>query len=261
LTGTESFGENCVFKNRAIWKGRLAGDREGSGNQRVELLTAIPFELDLASLGKIAHVEADSDDGRDFAALVEEARAVARPKAVFRECYVDGRAEESVTIDGVVFTSRALRTHLDRVERVFAYVATCGRELDQVAIDGGDLLKQFWLDTIKNVLLRVSMRHLSEHIDRRYALGKAATMSPGSADASVWPIEQQRQLFSLLGDVEAAIGVQLTDSCLMVPNKSLSGVRFPTEVDFRSCQLCRRENCPSRSAPFDHTLWRSIGHE
>ena len=63
---------------------------------------------------------------------------------------------------------------------------------------------------------------------------------------------------ALLGDVEASIGVRLTDSCLMVPNKTVSGVRFPTEHDFRACQVCHREDCPSRSAPFDADLWAAI---
>ena len=40
--------------------------------------------------------------------------------------------------------------------------------------------------------------------------------------------------------------------------KSISGIRFPTEIDFRTCQLCHRENCPSRSASFDPELWESI---
>ena len=83
----------------------------------------------------------------------------------------------------------------------------------------------------------------------------------GSGDATVWPIEQQRQLFALLGDVKSAIGVRLTDSCLMVPNKTVSGIRFPTEKDFRACQVCHRKECPNRSAPFDKALWDSLQHE
>jgi len=78
-------------------------------------------------------------------------------------------------------------------------------------------------------------------------------MSPGSlAD---WPITQQTQLFTLLGDVEGAIGVQLTDSFLMVPMKSVSGMHFPTEISFHSCSLCPRKECPGRSAPYDEHLW------
>ena len=180
---------------------------------------------------------------------------------MYKECYVDTRGDDTIVVGGITFTSRALRKNLQKAERVFAYVATCGRELDQVPIADGDYLKQFWLDTIKAAALGESLRHLNERMDRRHGLGKTSAMHPGSGDAAVWPIEQQRQLFSLLGDVTGLIGVELTDSFLMVPNKSVSGIRFPTEIDFRSCQLCHREKCPSRSAAFDPELWEAVEHE
>ena len=226
----------------------------------MEVLTDIAIELDAEAMAKTAHVDPHSDDGREFEALVAEAQLLVRPKAIYRECYVDARGEDTVTIGGVVFTSRALRRNLQKAERVFAYVATCGRELDQVPIAEGDYLKQFWLDTIKAAALGESLRHMNDRMDRRYALSKTSTMHPGSGDAAVWPIEQQRLLFSLLEDVTGLVGVELTDRCLMVPNKSVSGIRFPTEMDFRSCQLCHREKCPSRSAAFDPKLWESMEH-
>jgi hypothetical protein len=34
-------------------------------------------------------------------------------------------------------------------------------------------------------------------------LPQTSTMHPGAGDAAVWPIEQQKQLFALLGDVPA----------------------------------------------------------
>ena len=74
----------------------------------------------------------------------------------------------------------------------------------------------------------------------------------------MWPIEQQRELFALLGDVEGLIGVRLTASFLMVPTKSVSGLRFASAAEFYSCQLCRREKCPGRRAPFDRALWQRV---
>jgi len=47
----------------------------------------------------------------------------------------------------------------------------------------------------------------------------------------------------------------------MVPNKTISGIRFPTERDFHACQVCHRENCPSRGAPFDADMWAAIQHD
>jgi len=226
----------------------------------VEVLDDIPFDLDLAALQKGAHVVPDTDDAGAFERLVDCARRLARPKAIYRECYIDARSADAVTIEGVTFRSRALRANLSQPERVFAFVVTCGREVDSADVDADDMLGMFWLDTVKMALLGAGRAHLTSHLDRRYALAKTATMSPGAGDVTVWPIEQQRGLFSLLGDVSTRIGVELTDSFLMVPNKTVSGIRFQTESDYRSCQLCHRENCPGRSAPFDQALWDAVEH-
>jgi len=227
----------------------------------METLTNIPFDLDGPALMAQASVPPDSSDAREFAKLLDAARAAGRPKAAYRECFIDARDDDTVTIDGVTFTSRALCMNLQDIQRVFPFVATCGAELDAVDRPKGDVLADFWWDTIKASLLGVAAGHLNEHLAGRYRLGRTIAMSPGSGDTSVWPIEQQKQLFALLGDVHAHIGVTLTDSCLMVPNKTISGIRFPTERDFRACQVCHRENCPSRSAPFDADLWAAIQHD
>jgi len=82
-------------------------------------------------------------------------------------------------------------------------------------------------------------------------------MAPGSLVD--WPIEEQAPLFKLLGDVENSIGVKLTDSLLMLPAKSISGIYFPTEVSFFSCQLCPRQRCESRKAKYDPGLAEQYG--
>jgi len=227
----------------------------------MDVLADIPFELDGPALMKQASIPPDSADAWGFEHLLDLARAVGCPKAAYRECSIETRGDETVRVEGVTFTSRALRMNLDQAQRVFAFVATCGAEMDRADRPQGDVLADFWWDTIKAHLLAAATKHLDEHLTRRYRLGKTTTMSPGSGDATVWPIEQQWELFALLGDVEAGIGVRLTESCLMVPNKTVSGVRFPTEHDFRACQVCHRDDCPSRSAPFDAELWEAIQHD
>jgi len=226
----------------------------------VPALMDIPFELDLASILETVHIAPDSPDAATVRELIDKAQDVARPKALFQESFIRAKDAETVTIENATFTSRMLRENLDGVERVFPFVATCGHELDEVPLADGDFLMEFWWDAIKAVLLGGAIRHLNAHLKERFALEKTSSMSPGSGDATVWPIEQQRELFALLGDVKALVGVELTDSCLMKPNKTVSGIVFPTEVDFRTCQVCRREDCPSRSAAFDAALWNLHQH-
>ena len=227
----------------------------------MQILADIPFDLDSQPLLKRAHLSPDSADAADFERLVQMARTVGRPKAGYREAFIDAKGEQTVTIEGVTFTSRMLRKNLEWAERVFAFLATCGRELDQVAPAADDMLTAFWWDLIKGELLSVATRYLAEHLDRKHLLPPTSTMHPGSGDVAVWPIEQQRELFALLGDVPGQIGVELTDTYLMIPNKTVSGIRFPTENSFRSCQVCRRPVCPNRAAAFDEALWASLWHE
>ena len=219
------------------------------------ILDKIAFTPDPEGLLQQLHVRAESGLAVEILALLDRAAPIARPKAVFDEAFIDARGEDTVTIAGVTFTSHVLSENLAEVERVFPYVATCGVELDALLEGMDDEFLRFGLDCIKQASLWTAINFLNEHLAESYGLTKSAQMNPGSGDVDVWPIEEQAPLFSLFGDVEALIGVTLTESFLMCPNKSVSGIVFPTEVDFVTCQLCHREGCPNRRAPFDEDLW------
>ena len=47
------------------------------------------------------------------------------------------------------------------------------------------------------------------------------------------------------------IGVELTDTFLMLPVKSGSGLLFETEQSYENCSMCPRTDCPNRRAQFD----------
>jgi hypothetical protein len=173
--------------------------------------------------------------------------------------YIDEKLDDAVVIDGRRFNSRVLRKNLDQVERVFPFVVTIGAKLGEQQAASSDILESYYLDVIGNVALDSTRRHLKRHLKLTFAVEKISSMAPGSlAD---WPIEQQAPLFEMLGDVEASIGVKLNDSLLMLPAKSISGIYFPTEVSFFSCQLCPRERCESRKAKYDPKLAEDYGIE
>jgi hypothetical protein len=221
-------------------------------------LQDIPFSLDAELLMRQLRIQPGTDNAKAFGGLLARVTEVGRPKATYEVCYIEDKADESVVLNGVRLTSRALRRNLDPVERVFPYVATCGTEADAIAVPHDDAVQAFWLWTIKEALLDAATEYLYDHLATRYRMTHWATMDPGSGDADVWPIEQQKELFSVLGDVETRIGVRLTDSMLMIPTMSVSGIVFPTETEFASCQVCHREGCPRRTAPFDEEVWRAV---
>ena len=221
-------------------------------------LQDIPFALDAELLMQQLCIQPETDNAEAFGELLARVTEVGRPKATYELCFIEDKADESVVLNGIRLTSRALRRNLDPVERVFPYVATCGTEADAIAVPPEDALQALWIWTINEALLDAAMEHLYDHLATRYRMTHWATMEPGSGDADVWPIEQQKELFSVLGDVETRIGVRLTDSMVMIPTMSVSGIVFPTETEFASCQVCHREDCPSRTAPFDEAVWRAV---
>ena len=225
---------------------------------QISLLADFPVRLDRDSLLQEAHLEPDSAEAVEFDALLARARDVARPKVLYGEAFIAGRSDAGVVVEHVEFRSRVMSANLRDVERLFPYIMTCGHELDELELDAGDFLQEFWLDIIKAQALWQSVKEFDRILRQGYRLEKTAAMSPGSGEATVWPIEQQRELFSLFGDVRSRVGVDLTDSFLMIPNKSISGIRFATTRDYQNCQLCRRENCPSRRAPFDADKWHEL---
>jgi hypothetical protein len=225
--------------------------REAYSMSEIKLLDAIPFVPDSARLMESLHLASDAPEAAEFLALLDLLKPAARPRAMYAVAYIDGRDEGSVTVDGVTYRSRVLARNLADLHRVFPYIASCGPELDKAADAGGDCLIQFWIDAIKTDALMAARAFLVDHLTRIYATGSLSSMNPGSGDADIWPIEEQRLLFGYLGDTESIMGVRLTPSCLMLPNKSVSGILFPSEITFTTCSLCHREGCIGRRAEFD----------
>jgi len=189
--------------------------------------------------------------------MVAAALRVTRPKALCRVSFIDQKTDDCVTIEGHLFASHVLRQNLEGIERVFPFVATCGTEIEDLLADRADIMAAYCLDTIMMIAVQRARRHVEQFIKDSYSVGQMSRMAPGSLPD--WPLQEQGPLFQLLGDVEGSIGVKLSERFLMTPIKSISGIFFPTEVRFESCQLCSRQNCPGRRAPHDAELAAKYG--
>ena len=220
----------------------------------MNIIDNLPYRIDTAALLSAMRLRPGSRHESELLDLVKHAEAIARPKAIFKLAFVESKGPDTVTTEGIEFKSRVLRVNLDKLERFFAFVCTCGVEL-QAWADGyaDDMLKSYYADAINEAVLRTAYGGLMNHVTNAYSLVNPSVMNPGSLGD--WPISQQRQLFTLLGDVETATGVQLKETFLMWPIKSVSGVLFPAEESFASCQLCPRDNCPNRRAPYDPDMF------
>jgi hypothetical protein len=219
----------------------------------METLGSIPVKLNRNRVQ--AKLRAPSPEAIE--ALLSEALTLAEAKAAFAVAYIEEKDGDEVVIDGHRFRSRVLRKNLDRVGRVFPAVVTIGSRLEERSDQAGDLLEKYYLDLIGNLILAEARSYVSDELCRRFAIGTLSWMSPGSLED--WPLEAQRPLFTLLDGVEAAVGVQLTESLLMLPRKSVSGIFFPSETTFFSCRLCPRERCENRKARYDEQAVKEYG--
>jgi hypothetical protein len=209
----------------------------------------VPFE-EIAGQLKLA----EEDDREEFRELFNKAMAVARPKAVYRVCYLDGIEGDAVAAEGAVFRSQVMAGNLNGLHRVFAYVLSCGTEVDEFAKQQDDYIVRIWMDMLKEMILRKARVVFFEHIKQTYGFPVLSSMSPGSGNIDTWPISQQADLFRLIGNVREDIGVTLNDSMLMDPNKSVSGILFQSDKEYVGCTLCRREKCQGRKAEYNPSL-------
>ncbi len=217
------------------------------------LILSPPFKPSLEQYKRRVRFD-DLDDAQPEALEVyHKAKEVLQPKVLIREHYITEHARfdgvPTVTIDGVVFTGKALRM-LDDIHRVFAYVATCGDEMECLDIAHMDMLAPYWVDSIKEQALRDARLALMAYCRETWGISRPKSLNPGSGNVDIWPIEQQQLLFEILGGSQD-IGVCLTESFLMLPNKSISGLIFASPAtDYESCAFCEKERCPDRRVPF-----------
>jgi hypothetical protein len=173
------------------------------------------------------------------AAVLPEARALADARGCFLELAVDQAAEVGlppVEADGLA------------IGLVTAGPAIEGRS--KALMEAGELTRALIMDAAGSAAAEEAADRLSALIvgegDTERAEAVSCRLSPGYGR---WKLEAQRQLFPLLPHAE--LGVELNDSCLMVPRKSISfamwlGAREPIGTGIAGCEGCAHPHCRYR---------------
>lgn len=224
-------------------------------SDQVFVLDKIPIRLDPDEAKIAVHWNEKRGSEAELRELLEMAQSLIQPKAAYLASSVGPISGDQVPIGGVTFSSRVLRVNLAKARSVFPFILTIGKCLETEAQASGDLLRQYYLETLGDLALHKTGEYLAERIKKEFRLRRLVSMNPGSLKD--WPLTQQKVLFVLFGDTEHLLGVRLTDQMLMIPRKSISGIDFPSTTEFSSCKLCRRENCQGRKAPYDPQLGRT----
>ena len=187
----------------------------------------------------------------ELSEMLDEAEALAEPAVLFGVCGAESK-DSHAWVNGVEILSDLAAEKLGGLNRCFPYVGTCGTALEEWSKQyAGDLLAEFWADEIKKYYVRKIAGAYFAFIKEQYhTSGHLTGLNPGSVVA--WPISGQGELFAVLGGrefVKDSIGVIYTDSFLMLPSKSISGIAFESESFYENCQYCPLVNCPGRRAP------------
>ena len=207
------------------------------------------LEIDYAHV--VDRLKLDEDLEEEFKDIYDECVKIADPKYMYAE-YPVLRNGDITQIGDYTFDSKLMKVNLENCPVCYAHVATCGRELYDFAVAHDDPLEKYWIDTVSEEYLYKASALLRKDIAELAGTEHISTMSPGSLPD--FPIQRQKEVFALLGNVTEATGIWLTEGFLMMPYKSGSGITFASTEGFVSCQLCQRENCPNRRAPFDEMM-------
>ena len=189
---------------------------------------------------------ANEETEEELIDLMDEADSIADPLALYSVCPV-----EEGRVGGVDTFSEMVVSRLQDKVRAFPYIVTCGPKLEEWSKKyASDFLLEYWADEIKKRFLGIAAGEFRSHIKERYrTAGHLAALNPGSLAG--WPISGQAALFDMLGGpdfVRETIGVTYSDSFLMFPTKTISGIAFESEAFYENCQYCPLENCPNRRA-------------
>lgn len=164
-------------------------------------------------------------------------------------CLAPGHVELE---DGIVFSSKRLPRYLKGATRLYIFVATIGDKLETAStksMSRDDVLRGYLFDGIGSLAAESLAENLEKALRKYYAeRGESVSMrfSPGYCD---WPTGEQRILQKAVDFTKA--GVRLTETCMMVPRKSISAVIgiAPRGIFTKTrspCHVCTLKDCDHR---------------
>jgi len=160
--------------------------------------------------------------------------------------------EKIIEAEGVVFAVKPIIfNQLKDAEEVALFICTAGPEIgvrSRRSMKEGDLLRGYIYDVIGSEVVESAADRMQSELQAAAAeRGKTITnrFSPGYCG---WDVAEQHKLFSFFRD--NFCGITLTESALMNPVKSVSGIiGIGRDVKFApyQCHRCEDNNCIYRN--------------
>jgi len=154
--------------------------------------------------------------------------------------------------DSIIFESKIIARLLKQCCKVAVLLATIGQHLEETVaqlLQDGLMLQATVLDAIGTDAVEkvtdLAQDRIAEVADAQ-ELVISQRFSPGYCD---WDLEQQKMIFKAVNS--DVVGIHLTDGCLMIPQKSISGIiglgHSSSNVEnYNPCKVCRKRDCLGR---------------
>jgi hypothetical protein len=177
--------------------------------------------------------------------LLKEAETLCNLRAEYRifDTISFSNAEKTIIINDVTFNiGKIIFGQIKKSESAALFICTAGEKLglrSRRAMKDGNLLEGYIYDVIGSEAVEAATDLMQTDMEDEFKITNR--FSPGYCG---WNVVEQHKLFSLLPDNYC--GIKLTDSALMDPVKSVSGIigigknvkRLPY-----TCSLCDMKDC------------------
>jgi len=192
----------------------------------------------------------DSQTAEITRRVMFDAVSVCTMRAMYAVVDAQLLSRRQIRLAGTLFSPGAIITsYLDGMESACIFVATAGVEYNEYIKSRDDILSEFVADSVGSVIAEKAVDKVASCMVAE--MGSKGISLPYSPGYCGWNINQQKPFFSLFPDNPC--GVILSDSCLMYPEKSVSGfialganlIRQPYR-----CDICTNRGCyKHRSLP------------
>ena len=224
----------------------------------MKVMTDVRPEVTIAGISRLLGYGRPRDlSGRLLRAIeasLEKSHQLIKPRVLYTERKIMSAGDGALVLENnVAIRSRKLSRVCGRCDRAAIFVATIGRGIDSLIrklTDQKRVAEAYIVDAIGSTAAEQTV----DAFQRKYnavktARGEGTTLrfSPGYCD---WRVEEQKKLFNLVDN--SLVGVELSESYLMNPRKSVSGIFGIGRRDeightpANPCVMCGMHKCIAR---------------
>lgn len=207
-----------------------------------------PLKLDREAIAKRLRVAEGSRKREELWEMIDTIEKLAKPAVHYRRVEPDFSPDSGVRFGEKHVSSNSVRNvlqdkalaHDDGSKSVFAFAATCGQEATDWGAEREYGLPVFWAQTILEEGMLQILRELENEMSKVHQ-SKISLVEPGVPED--WPLNEQTDVFEILGGDSEKFGIRLNEQSLMLPFKYLAGFAYFSKNLLPQCGFCHFTDC------------------